>query len=277
MVAIKTFILYSTIHVHIFNDITFSKMLMGSEFPIINIINGNNMSKLMINDYVLYIQITEDIDDNGYFNVIILNKNKDIISPKFSINPFNASIYDMNIELFSKIIDDNISLVTNDENQYEHHYEHQYDQNEDAKSEFNISVDKEKTEKVKDAIMNPSSIEQKSNSSIDINERIKQLMNTKGATSSATNSTTKSATNSITKSATSYASIAKKNNEYTIKSSDNSVSNEITTDTEGTEDTELSVMNIHEQTDLAKNTFIDIVKKFIQKDIEYYDLKEDFK
>ena len=101
MYIVKTFVFNGVINVHLFNenDITYTKILMGIEIPINNIMNNTNRFKLMNNDNTIYIDITVDEDDQGYFNGIILNKNKEITSPKFSISPFNANIY--HIDLFN--------------------------------------------------------------------------------------------------------------------------------------------------------------------------------
>ena len=96
---VKTFIFGGNVIVHFFNedDISYTRILMGIEIPINNIMNNNNTLKLMNNDNLIYINITVDEDDEGYFYGVILDKKKEIISSKFSISPINANIYHIDI------------------------------------------------------------------------------------------------------------------------------------------------------------------------------------
>jgi hypothetical protein len=98
MFTVKTFVNNGTIVIYLYDprDIMFSTMIMGIEVPEINVDNVNNF-KMDNNDISYYINIKRDIDDIGYFNAYILNKNKDIISNKFSISSFNANIYQINL------------------------------------------------------------------------------------------------------------------------------------------------------------------------------------
>jgi hypothetical protein len=247
MVAIKTFIFNGFINIQILNS-HFPKIIMGTEIPIINFSQIKEiMSKFIINDNVIYIKISEDIDDVGYFNAILLNANKESISPKFTINPFNSNMYDFDIDIFNNN-DDNVSCMTSD-----------------TKS-GNISINKEKTDKIKDAIMNSTSL--------DLNKIVNQAKSSsKPPPKQNLNDMISQAKQKKVKQSDkpkSYASIVKDKDEE-------SAFNEVTTDTEGTADTEISIENIQEKTELAQNTFIKCVEKFIQNNNNYFDLKPEFK
>jgi len=247
MVGIKTFIFNGFINIQILNGYC-PKIIMATEIPIVNFSQIKEiMSKFIINDNVIYIKISEDIDDVGYFTSILLNANKESISPKFTINPFNSNMYEFDIDIFNNN-DDNVSCMTSD-----------------TKS-GNISIDKEKTDKIKDAIMNSTSL--------DLNKIVNQAKSSSKAPSKQNlNDMISQVKQKLVKQSDkpkSYASIVKdKDNEDNF--------NEVTTDTEGTADTEISIENIQEKTELAQNTFIKCLKKFIQSDNNYFDLKPEFK
>ena len=256
MAVIKTFVGYGTVVcVLFFSDCSFSKLLMGCEIPIDNIFNGKNKTKLMINDFVIYIQVTKDEEDDDYFNFVLLNKDEKIITPKYSINMTNAaSIYDINIDFINRGNDDAMSFVTECDIMNE--------------ERSNVSIHKENTELLKEFLKSPSPVTEKVSEiiendeqkpitpvTVNINDRIAEIKNK-----------------------LSYASVAANGNVSNLSDEEKSITKEMTTDSEKTvTNTELSILDIQEKTELAQKKFIDSIKTMMLNEWEYYDLKNDFK
>jgi hypothetical protein len=170
MYIVKTFILNSN-----FITVNLSKEnmsnFMGVEIPIINIMNGINIFKIMNNECLIYIKIILDTVDTGHFNATILDKNKEIISPEFSISPFNSNIY--HIDLFN---DDITDARTNDysDEHFDESQEHHFNDDQDILESQTIlsqssKNSKSKTQLIMEAIKVP----------LDMNQRIEQLKKNK--------------------------------------------------------------------------------------------------
>jgi hypothetical protein len=94
-----------------------------------------------------------DTVDTGHFNAIILDKNKEIISPPFSISPFNSNTY--HIDLFNDDITDVRTNDYNDENQFNDEYEQDILESQTTLSECSKNSSKSKTQLIMDAIKVP--------------------------------------------------------------------------------------------------------------------------